>query len=454
MSATELSAIAPLAVLGGAAVLLILLLPFCRAAITDTLAVLALILAALLSAMQTGGLPLPVTAMLSVDDVARFGWVLVCLSAAIAVMLFHGRVAYREAAPLIVLAALGAATLAAAAHGAALFIGLELLTLPLIALFAFPLTLRALEAGYKYLIVSGIGSAALLMGFAFIYAATGALEIGGWRGSGPLMSLAVALLLAGIGFKLALIPFHMWSPDVFEGGPPGAAAVAGILSKAGAAIAVLRLNQEAALPAEIWHTGLLILGAASALGGNLLALRQTDLLRMLGYSSVAHSGYLALILGCHADLSGAALLFYLGIYAPGLLAALGVAAATGGSPDLVRLRGLVRRRPVLAIGLALALVSLAGLPVTGGFIGKIYLFAALIEAQVWAALISAAVGAALGIFVYARFAAAVLHPESAETDGVAAGAERPRMEQALIGALIIVVVGLGIYPPILIDVLP
>jgi NADH-quinone oxidoreductase subunit N len=401
-----MSALAPLVALGLGALAAMLLAPRGPASAARAAAATGMGIAALLAALRLGlppGVPVPV---LADDGLARFGTLIASLSGLAALVYLHPAPPAKEGPALLALAALGAALIAGATHAATLFVGLELVTLSLIALFVLPLTRPALEAGYKLLIMGGAGAAALLMGIAFAYAATGSLELSGWmpapalRGD-PVLALAAGFLLAGLAFKFALVPFHMWAPDGFQGAPAAAAAFAGAASKAAVAIALLRLA-AVGLPEPVWSAGLALAAAASMLVGNFLALRQDSLPRMLGYSSVAHSGYLAALLAT-GTAAPEAVPFYLMAYVPALLAALCISARIGPDAQLADLRGLAWRSPLAGGALTLALISLAGLPAVAGFIAKIYLFLAILAAGNWLLLATALLGSAFGLYFYLRF---------------------------------------------------
>jgi NADH-quinone oxidoreductase subunit N len=404
MTAAQLFALSPLAALAIGAVIAMLLAPVTQSAAAARIAAATgLAVAALLEILRAGVPPAPIGALFTDDGLARYGTAYAALFGLTALVFLRVAGVAKEAPALVALVALGAASLAGAGHAATLFLGLELISLSLIALFAFPLTGMALEASYKFLVMSGLATSAQLLGVALIYAETGALDFPGWVGHGPLFALGTALLLAGLAFKFSLAPFHMWTPDAFQGAPAGAAALAGVVSKAAVAIAILRLNSEAQLPQPLWSAGLATLGAASVLVGNVLALRQQLLPRMLGYSTIAHSGYIAMILASGAPGTNEAVLFYLGIYAPALTATLCASAMLGPAPMLEDLRGLARKRPLEATSLSVGLLSLAGLPVAGGFVAKLYLFKALVQSESWILLAIAMVGAALGFYYYIRF---------------------------------------------------
>lgn len=399
-------ALGPLIALGLGALAAMLLAPRAPAVAARAAAGLGMAVAAVLAAARLG-LPADMAAPVLADDgLARFGTLVASLTGLAALAYLRPFPPAREGPALMALAALGAALVAGATHAATLFVGLELVTLALVGLFVLPLTRRALEAGYKLLIMGGAGAAALLMGIAFAYAASGSLELQGWmpapglRGD-PLMAVAAGFLLAGLAFKFALVPFHMWAPDGFQGAPAAAAAFAGAASKAVVAIALVRLA-AVGLPEPVWSTGLALAAAASMLIGNFLALRQESLARMLGYSSVAHSGYLAALVASGMA-APEAVPFYLMAYAPALLAALCIGARLGGDVQLADLTGLAWRQPLMGGALTLALISLAGLPAVAGFIGKIYVFVAILAAGDWLLLVTALIGSALGLYYYLRF---------------------------------------------------
>ncbi|MEO0983846.1 MAG: proton-conducting transporter membrane subunit [Pseudomonadota bacterium] len=436
------ASIAPLVAMGLAAVAAMLLAPSAHAAAARAVAALGLAVATGFVVLRFGAPERLATELLADDPLARFGIALTGLSALAALAITRIGASAREVPALIAIAALGGALVCGARHSGALFLGLEVMGLSLVALFAFPLTQRALEAAYKYFILGAAGAAALLFGVAILYAAAGGLAFTDWRSSADgLFALGAALLLAGLAFKFALAPFHMWGPDVFEGASPSAVVIAGVTAKVAVAVALVRLAQETG--GASLQAGLAGLGAASILVGNLFALRQTSLARMLGYSSIAHSGYVAAILGAGGTEAGAAALFYVASYAPALTAALIILTLEGGDVRLENVRGLFRRRPLEGAAFALGVISLAGLPPAVGFIGKLYLFSALIEAEAWRLLAVAAVGSGLGVYYYARFFGAPFLPckEAPSTPQAA-----PRRHAGLAITCLFLVAVLGVYP--------
>ena len=322
---------------------------------------------------------------------------------------------------LMLFSATGLMLLPAAGDLITLYISLELASLPLIALVAYTKTrLRSTEAGVKYLVLSAISSAVLLYGFAFLYGATGTLQlvstdpadpaIGHMLAAGgdlsiPFGSIPVlvgaVLATAGFGFKLSMVPFQMWTPDVYEGAPTPIAAFLAVASKAAAFAILLRLFYVGLEPVGAdWSLMFAVLAAITMTVGNVVAIGQANIKRLLGYSTIAQAGYLLVGVAAFADRSreaadGAlgieAVLFYLGGYAVMNLAAFfAVIAITDktGDDTINGLAGMGRRSPVLAAILTFALLSLTGIPPTVGFMGKLFIFNAAVNADlVWLAVI-------------------------------------------------------------------
>jgi NADH-quinone oxidoreductase subunit N len=357
---------------------------------------------------------------------------------------------------LLVLAVLGAAALAAAAHVATLLLGLELLSVSLYGLIAHPVSRRgAVEAGLKYLVLAGVSSAILVFGMACVYAGTGTLTLTGITvaaamGGGPLASAGLVLILVGLFFKLALVPLHMWTPDVYVGAPAPSTALVATVSKGAVVVVLWRLVAPLDLArAEAVSTVLTVAAVASMLVGNLLALRQRGLERILAYSSIAHVGYLLLAVIAGSALGTRALVFYLTAYGLTMTAAFGT-LATLGTPDdeatdLERVRGLFWRRPGPALVLTVAMLSLAGMPLTAGFLAKVWVVTAGVSAAWWWPVVALAVGSAISMFYYLRV---VLVMAAVEADPAASArpAAMPRLARVVLGVLLAAVVWLGLLP--------
>ena len=441
MSGAIFASLAPLAVLGLTVIVALLMAPRLPMQLIRAVTGAGLALAFVLVAARWGAAPAPYAPLLADDGLARFGAGLTILAGLATLAFLRESDGAREGPALLAIAVAGGVALTGAAHGATLFLGLEIMTLALVALTLLPRTDEAVEAGYKLFLVAGAGAAALLLGIAFALAGTGSLALADWGGAEGPAAIGAALVLAALAVKFALVPFHMWAPDLFSGAPPSAASLAGAVSKVAVAVAFLRL--AAAPPGgPLWEAGLALAGGAAVLLGNLVALRQESLVRMLGYSSVAHSGYLALVLGAGHPLTGDVVLFYAAAYAPAVVAALCVAALVGPGATRESLRGLVWARPVAGVALAVALLSMAGLPPAVGFLGKVYMFTALAGAEAWLSLAAAALGSGLGFLYYLRFA--VVTFAAPDAAGPLPALARPDA-LALAGCLAVLLVA-GLYP--------
>ncbi|MGZ5050758.1 MAG: NADH-quinone oxidoreductase subunit N [Methylobacter sp.] len=409
------------------------------------------------------------TPLLRIDTYALF-FIALLLAAGLAVLglsydYFKHRESQNEELPLLVLTALlGASVLAASSHFASFFIGLEILSISLIVLVAYPADqARPLEAAIKYLVLSGTSSAFLLMGMALVYAQCGELyfdRIGGYITSrqdinGMVLTGAV-LIIAGLGFKLSLAPFHLWTPDVYQGAPAPVSALIATVSKSAVFAVLLRFFISAY---QYDYTPLMavlsVIAALSILGGNLLALLQTSVKRLLAYSSIAHMGYLLVpfIAGGRIDtgLMVEAVGFYLLAYVLTTIGAFGVVSMLSTprreADDIVDYRGLFGRRPWLAAIFTLMLLSLAGIPLTVGFIGKFYIFTGAADGQLWGLLGTVIVGSGLGLYYYLRIIATML--AIGETAGVPPAPNR--LTAAILAGSAFLLVGLGVYPGPLIE---
>ncbi|MBA4285822.1 MAG: NADH-quinone oxidoreductase subunit NuoN [Xanthomonadaceae bacterium] len=320
---------------------------------------------------------------------------------------------------LLNLSVLGGLVLVCARHFASFFIGLELLSVPLYGLIGYLVKeRRSLEASMKYLVLSAAASAFLLFGMALIYSQTGALgfaEIGVkvaeiTAGAGyTVMVIGGAMILVGIGFKLSLAPFHLWTPDVYEGAPAPVAAYLATASKVAVFAVLLRFFVEA----KAYNHGLLLdvlsaLAIISIVVGNLLALLQENLKRLLAYSSIAHFGYLLVAFIAAGQFATEAVGVYLLTYVVTTLAAFGVVTLVSSpykghdADTLWDYRGLFWRRPYLTAIMTVCMLSLAGIPMTAGFIGKFYAITAGVEKRQWLLLGAVVFGSAVGLYYYLR----------------------------------------------------
>ncbi|MDN6319232.1 MAG: NADH-quinone oxidoreductase subunit NuoN [Marinobacter sp.] len=420
MPFAEMIAYLPLILVAATAIAVMLGIAWRREhAVTVAATVLGLVLALIAQAFAWRVIPVH-TVLLNFDGLALLAGLLILGSTLACAILshaylesFHG--AREEFYVLLLCAAAGGLVLAASQHLASLFIGLELLSMPLYGMLAYAFhERRSLEAGIKYLILSAAASAFLLFGMALLYAQTGELRIdvlmanldqnvGIWGLAG------VGMMLVGLAFKLSVVPFHLWTPDVYEGGPGPATTFLATASKVAVFALLIRLMLSVpALQGDWLRAVFTWLALASMLVGNLLALTQSNLKRILGYSSIAHFGYLLIVLVVADGLAAEAGGVYLITYVLATLAAFGVVilvSSTAGGDDAAALhhyRGLFWRRPYLTAVLTVAMLSLAGIPATVGFIGKFYLIALGVEAERWWLVGGILLGSAIGLYYYLR----------------------------------------------------
>jgi NADH-quinone oxidoreductase subunit N len=297
----------------------------------------------------------------------------------------------------------------------------------------------------------------LLYGFALIYAATGELSYAGIGAKAaaafavnPMLIMAgSAMVLAGIGFKLSLAPFHMWTPDVYQGAPTPVTGFLATVSKGAVFIALSRFYMDGALyQYSGLNTALVVLAVASMLVGNWLALRQENIKRLLAYSSIAHFGYLLVVLIALAHLDAGlisqSITFYLTAYTVTTLTAFAVVSTVAGEDpakqDISAFEGLFWHRPLEASALTVAMLSLAGIPLTAGFMAKFFVITVGIQSDLWGLLAVLVVGSAVGIYYYLRVIFAM--SKSTEGDGQSAN----HLEKLLVLALLASILVLGSWP--------
>jgi NADH-quinone oxidoreductase subunit N len=495
MTGNDILALSPLIISGGAAVLIMVVIAFMRShrlALALTLIGLA---AAFASLWLTGGTATTqVTGLLIVDGYARFFMGLFFAASFAVALLSYGYLA-RKAGPreeyyiLLLLATFGSAVLASSSHFASFFLGLEILSVSLYALIAYTRASQfSVEAAIKYLVLAGASSAFLLFGMALIYTQTGNMQFSAMANlrnqagsAGETVLLAgMAMLIVGFGFKLAVVPFHLWTPDVYEGAPAPVTAFVATVSKGG--MFALLLRYFLAVDVRAFPSLFIVFAAiavASMLVGNLLALLQNNVKRVLAYSSIAHLGYLLvafLAAGPAAAAAGGggttqagtgiaqagivAVSFYLTAYFVTTLAAFGVITVLSpGERDLDSItdyRGLYWRRPWSAGILSVALFSLAGLPLTAGFVGKFYIVTAAIGSTLWFLAIILVIGSAIGLFYYLRIMVTMFLQVEASDAGQLPPAAAPSLSWAggiALAALLLAILWLGIYPGPLINLI-
>jgi NADH-quinone oxidoreductase subunit N len=364
---------------------------------------------------------------------------------------------YGEYYALILFSTLGMMVMAAAGDLLMVFLGMELLSIPIYILAGFlKRDARSNESALKYFLLGAFSAAFLLYGIAFIYGAAGTTNIGGIARfasgpeglSNPFLLVGMGLIIVGLGFKVALVPFHMWTPDAYEGAPVAVTAFMSVGPKAAGFAALLRVLMVALPSASAdWLIILSVLAVLTMTLGNLVAITQSNIKRMLAYSSIAHAGYVLVALVAGDELGLSAVLFYLLVYSLMNLGAFGVVillVARGEErSQLADFAGLATSHPVAAAAMALFLLSLTGIPPTAGFVGKFYLFSAAVKAgYVWLAII-AVLNSAVSVYYYLRVIVIMYMSEASSVE------RGLLLSPSLVIALALAAAGtlaLGLYP--------
>lgn len=468
MNAADILALLPLLLIAGTSVVVMLTIAAKRnhALVAGlTLIGLSAAFASIWAAVPL--VPRQVTSLLLVDRYALFYIGLITASAAAVAVLsypyFEHRDVHREELYLLLLfATLGCAVLVASSHFVSFLLGLEILSVSLYAMVAYLTDLKQrLEAGIKYLILASASAAFLLFGVALIYADAGSMAFSRIReltvsGSGlGLLLPGIVLTVTGIGFKLGVVPFHLWTPDVYEGAPAPVAAFVATTSKSAMVALLLRyFYVSGALHFRAVFLVFSIIAIASMCAGNLLALQQTNVKRILAYSSIAHFGYVLVAFLAGGTLAIEAVSFYLVAYTVTILAAFGVVTALSGSErdadDLGDYRGLFWRRPVIAGIFTAALLSLAGIPATMGFLGKFYVLSAGAAVAAWPAIIILVVTSVAGLFYYLRIVVALYSAPAEHPAPIPIVSQGGTLALAVFAVLLI---WFGIYPAPLLNLI-
>ncbi len=468
-------ALLPIAILATGGLLLLLsevFLTSVRRGYQSVLTLVVSVLAALVAALSA-----PAGAIFggqaTVDTFSTFITVIVCGGVALSALLsagwLHARDSERgEYYALTLFAASGMALVGMAADLLVAFVAIEIMSLSTYSLTAYVRRgRRPAEAAFKYMILGAVSSALLLYGSSLIYGATGTTLFSALRGaasSGSMLKLGgLGLVAAGLAFKIGAVPFHAWVPDVYEGAPTPVTAfmAAGVKAAAFALLARLFLSAQGGPGAAdlSFQNVLSVLAVLTMIAGNLLALPQRSVKRMLAYSSIGHAGYLLVgVISARADgsraMALAGVLFYLAAYTATVIGAFAVVGALeqrgrgDAEPDkawdLARFSGLARRRPALAFAMTVFLLSLAGVPPTAGFVAKMYLFQAAVGAQLYGLAVVGVLSSILGAFYYLRVVVHMYMQPAEGTEELVAG---PAVAFALgIAAVVVVVFGLVADP--------
>ncbi|WP_192457514.1 NADH-quinone oxidoreductase subunit NuoN [Musicola keenii] len=465
----QLIALSPLLIVGLTVVVVMLCIAWRRNHFVNaTLTVIGLNIALLSLYLVSQAGTTDVTPLLRVDGFSMFYTGLV-LAASLATSTFA--YPWLEGYPdnkdefylLVLIAAMGGILLACANHLMALFIGIELISLPLFGLVGYAFRQkRSLEAGIKYMLLSAGASSFLLFGMALVYADSGSLSFASLGKSlsdhqihTPLLLAGLGMMVVGLGFKLSLVPFHLWTPDVYQGAPAPVSTFLATASKIAIFGAVMRLFLYAPMvDSGSVRTALGIIAFASILFGNLMAVAQSNIKRLLGYSSIAHLGYLlvALIAVQSHQLALETIGVYLTGYLFSSLGAFGVVSLMSSpysGPDadsLFSYRGLFWHKPILSAVMTVMMLSLAGIPMTLGFFGKFYVLAVGVNAHLWWLTAAVVVGSAIGLYYYLRVMVSLYltAPQTLKRDTPSNWALTAGGVVVLISSVLVLI--LGIYP--------
>ncbi|HET9771466.1 MAG TPA: NADH-quinone oxidoreductase subunit N [Acidimicrobiia bacterium] len=414
--------------------------------------------------------------MVAVDGFSVFARTVVLAATALGLLVAQGylrreNVEGPEYHALLLLSASGMLLMTSANDLIVVFLALEILSIALYVLAAFDRRrLESGEAGLKYFILGSFSSAVLLYGVAMVYGATGTTALSGIAGflaantlfSSGLLLAGVALILVGLGFKVAAVPFHMWTPDVYQGSPTPVTAFMAAGAKAAGFAALLRVFASGFGAYSVdWQPLMLILAIASLLVGSIVALVQQDVKRLLAYSSISHAGYI--LIGVQADTGRgvSSALFYLLTYTFMVVGTFAVVTIVGRKGDshhsLDDYRGLGSRAPLLAAAMTFLLLAQAGLPLTSGFVAKFTVFAASVDAREYGLTLVGVITTVIAAYFYLRVIVVMYMHEAPEAaaDAVDGPGRRPfELDPATglaLGVAIVATVVMGVLPGVFID---
>jgi NADH-quinone oxidoreductase subunit N len=461
MISNTVIAILPFMIIAASPVAIMLALSFRRSHTLAYLLSLCGLAASLIALVAVSPLiPRQVTPLLFFDGYALFYMGLILAAGFVVTVLSFGYLKDRTGNPeeyyiLLLLAVLGSSVLVVSSHFASFFIGLEILSVSLYGLIAYTRNELGIEAGVKYLVLAAVSAAFLLFGIALLYGETGTMDfslLGSQLVSGNSGNLIVmtglAMLVVGIGFKLAVAPFHMWTPDVYEGAPAPVTAFIATVSKGAMFALLLRYFVRVDIHGQSsLFAAFAFIAVVSMFAGNLLALMQNNVKRILAYSSIAHLGYLLVAFLAGGTMRVVAVTFYLVAYFITTLGAFGVVTVLSDrerdADDMDDYYGLAKRRPWLAGIFSAMLFSLAGIPLTAGFIGKFYVIAAGAGSALWVLVIALVINSAIGLFYYLRIIVAIY---SQPAEAVSVGPSLSLTSGLVLVFLTILLIWLGVYP--------
>lgn len=474
MSGQDLMSILPLIILAGGTLILMLAIAIKRNHALSLAIALLTLLASFISLFSVSPMtPYQIGNLMIINSMGLFYSGLIYFATFVIAILAYLYMSKQgeekeELYILLLLGALGSSVLSFSEHFATFFLGLEILSVSLYVMISY---LRerdvSLEAGLKYLILAASSSAFLLFGMALIYAETGHMNFAEIHSA--LVNVpndwvfygGVTLMFVGIGFKLALVPFHMWTPDVYQGANAPVSAFIATVSKGGAVAILLRLFTQ--INGYQYPSLLIVLSVvaiASMFIGNLLALLQSNVKRILAYSSIAHLGYLMVALIAGGKIGAEAATFYIVAYIITTLGGFSIISLLSSkdreAENIEDYEGLFWRRPWLALVFTVVLFSLAGIPLTAGFIGKYYVLTAGVTYQYWFLAFSLVISSVIGLFYYLRIVKTMLMPlpegeEAAKTNYPVLDVTLGSV--AILAVMAILLVWIGVYPTTLMGII-
>ncbi|GLX77503.1 NADH-quinone oxidoreductase subunit N [Thalassotalea insulae] len=476
MDIATLLALTPQLIIAAGITLALLLIAWQRTQrLIANFSLVVLLLATIATMNNIGQGQLAVTSLLYVDDYSRFALLLMLLSGMFVIALSTqvlGKAVevHDEYYLLLLLTMLGASILVVSDHFASLFLGFELLSISLVGLVGyFRYREHAVEGGFKYLILSASASSFMLLGIAFIYAYTGELSFARPDNSHLLntneflLQLGFILFFAGMAFKLSLVPFHYWTPDVYQSAATPVTLLLATISKCAIFVALLKccfaFSQQQIIQTTNLVNVLSVVAVLSMIAGNSLALKQQSIKRMLAYSSIAHMGYLLIIVLINVTQPQQALamawqstLFYLAAYLLACVSIFTVISFTELNEnkqdiELADWHGLFWHKPLLAVLVIVSLLSFAGIPLTAGFIGKFYLINLAANQSLWLLLSALIIGSGIALAYYLPVIFALFNERELTT--VQQPVEATVVNRTLVGVYIATALVLGIFPDLL-----
>jgi len=467
-------AIAPQLILSFGLVLGLLLIAWRRSQLSIQMLSQAVLLAALvLNGKLFASETIQVTTLLKVDHYSAFAFMLIAISSLVVVSLSRRFLASKtevhdEYYLLILLVTLGASILVVSDHYASLFLGFELLSIALVGLVGYIRSNElAVETGFKYLILSATASSFMLLGIAFIYSQTGQLSFSQIPSvtentvllASQFYQVGMLLFFIGVAFKLSLFPFHFWTPDVYQGSPTVVTMLMATVSKVAMFVVLMKAWFAMNISFDFQHQNLSVLisfiAILSMVAGNALALHQVNIKRLLGYSSIAHMGYLLIIIQVSSlqgiDFAWQSALFYLAAYVVANLSLFTVLIIQSAEDkaNVSDWQGLFWQHKPLALLIIIAILSLAGIPLTMGFIGKFYLLTFATQAKLWWLIASLIIGSGIALFYYLRLIFTLFSTPCSTNQNTVDKTKNIKLtigSQLLVLTLIVIGIFFGVFP--------